>query len=465
MVTSLSISGLRGFGKEQTIQFAVPNGEEGSGLTFIVGSNNSGKTTILEGLRSFDCRQGNSPSFSERKRNTKCNGIVSLSLQVDDTSYIIKTVPNGGSQTEFIKSDAQEGEYWNGPSLYILPSRRFVEYEFSRNETSREDYIYNQQNYANNRVASLSEFSSRLFAMQRNKEEFNTLLKRVLGYDLHWTIEQNDNGSYYLKVIINGCEHSSEGLGDGIWSVFTICDALYDSEPGAFIAIDEPELSLHPAYQKRIMSLLRERAKDRQIVICTHSNYFIDWESLCHSAVLYRAVKDNEGDICLFSLSEESKRTIQSLSRDINQPHTVGLEAKEIFFLEDNVIITEGQEDVIMYAKAANQLHLSLNGNFFGWGSGGAANIKHVCMILQDLGYKKVSAIFDGDKKDFKEEAEAEYPDYNFQIIPRDDIRDKKEHINAAKDGMMTEKGKLKDEHAEEMKVLLENINAYFSRG
>lgn len=71
----------------------------------------------------------------------------------------------------------------------------------------------------------------------------------------------------------------------------------------------------------------------------------------------------------------------------------------------------------------------------------------------------KAIAIFDGDKKDFKKEVEIEYPDYNFLIIPMDDICDKEERVIAAKDG------NLRAEYAEEMKVLLEKINAYFSRG
>lgn len=49
--------------------------------------------------------------------------------------------------------------------------------------------------------------------MQKNKEQFDVLLKQVLGYDLEWTIEQNDNGMFYLKLIVNGYTHSSEGLG------------------------------------------------------------------------------------------------------------------------------------------------------------------------------------------------------------------------------------------------------------
>ena len=70
MLKSLTIYGLRGFGPERTIHFALPNDQLGSGLTFFGGANNSGKTTILEALRSFNSSKDNPPSFSERKRNT-----------------------------------------------------------------------------------------------------------------------------------------------------------------------------------------------------------------------------------------------------------------------------------------------------------------------------------------------------------------------------------------------------------
>ena len=70
MITSLMIHGFRGFGEEKTIQFALPNGSSGSGLTIFVGANNSGKTTILEALRSFNSSKDSPPSFSERKRNS-----------------------------------------------------------------------------------------------------------------------------------------------------------------------------------------------------------------------------------------------------------------------------------------------------------------------------------------------------------------------------------------------------------
>lgn len=467
MIKSITIHGLRGFGKECTINFAIPKGEQtqGSGLTILVGSNNTGKTTILEAIRSFNSIKNNPPSFSERKRNMKCeNGKVHLKLQTDNGEiYTIDTIANGGSETVMRKDGAKEDASWEGPKTFVLQSRRFVEYEFNQSYMERNDYVRNQQMNIHNRSASIYEFNARLFKMQKNKEQFDELLQQVLGYDLEWTIEQNDNGMYYLKLIVNGCTHSSEGLGDGIWSVFTICDALYDSEPQCTICIDEPELSLHPAYQKRIMKLFNRYSEDRQIIINTHSPYFIDILSIVNGAVLYRTVKNSGGDIDVFSLSEDSRKNLEGFLKNINQPHTLGIEAKEIFFLEDKIIVTEGQEDVIMYSKAAESIKSPLDGTFFGWGSGGASNITKIATILKDLGYQKVVAIFDGDKPEDENKFKQDFPMYDSQIISALDIRDKPKVNKDAKEGMMTQGGCLKEEYKEEMITLFKNINSYFN--
>lgn len=139
MIKSISIHGLRGFGERREIDFAIPNGVEGSGITFLVGSNNSGKTTLLEALRSFNCYTHNPPSFSERKRNKKCeNGKVHLLLTNDDeTNFSIDTADRGGSPTVLRKNGGPVSGEWNPPTIFALQSRRFVEYEFHRNEMNR----------------------------------------------------------------------------------------------------------------------------------------------------------------------------------------------------------------------------------------------------------------------------------------------------------------------------------------
>ncbi len=464
MIINLSIHGLRGFGEERTISFAIPNGKFGSGLTIFVGANNSGKTTILEALRSFNSDKNSPPSFSERKRNMKCeNGKIHLKLKMTTgEEYAIDTIESGGSSTKIVKLGVDGNEWWGGLGIFVLQSRRFMDYEFHHSIMERDDYVRSQQANIHNRTSVISQFNARLFKMLNNKEQFDLLLQKVLGYDLEWTIEQNDNGTFYLKLIVNGCTHSSEGLGDGIWSVFTICDALYDSKPDSVIAIDEPELSLHPAYQKKILQLFKEYSADRQIIINTHSPYFVDMDSFINGAYLYRTVKNENGDIDTFLLSDESKRNIEGLLSNINQPHTLGTEAKEMFFLEDRIIITEGQEDVIMYNKAAEAVSVQLKGTFFGWGSGGASNISKIAQILKDLGYKKVVAVFDGDKPDDLLHFKIQFPEYFGFIISASDIRDKPEEHKSKKLGVMTQNGKLKEQYKNEITELFYKINLCF---
>lgn len=113
------------------------------------------------------------------------------------------------------------------------------------------------------------------------------------------------------------------------------------------------------------MILLNEYLKDRQILINTHSPYFIDIHSLINGANLYRTVKNLHGDIELYSLSNESKDNLKSFLKDINQPHTLETEAKELFFLEDKIILVERPGNVIMYSIAAETIGIDLNGSFF----------------------------------------------------------------------------------------------------
>ena len=51
MIKYLEIHGLRGFGECQKVNFAIPSSHKrGSGLTILVGANNTRKKTIIEYL-------------------------------------------------------------------------------------------------------------------------------------------------------------------------------------------------------------------------------------------------------------------------------------------------------------------------------------------------------------------------------------------------------------------------------
>lgn len=456
MITRLSILGFRGFGEEQEISFAIPDGEKrGSGLTIITGANNSGKTTIIESIRAFN--SSTTPSFSEGRRNTATDRRVHLKLIEDDNSVNeIKTVRNGGSTTEKTGS----GNF----KSYILQSRRGFPFEFGKMEWSRDAYIQNAQALDGQRKHNLESFSARIFQIEREKEAFDVVLREILGKDFNWVLEQRDNGNYYIKYIKDGIEHSSEGVGDGVWSIFTICAALFDAKENSVIVIDEPELSVHPALQKKMMSLLMGYAQTRQIVLCTHSPYFVNWESIVNGANLIRVVKEGVHTKC-YEITDECRKKFEGILRDLNNPHTLGIEANEAFFLEDGIILVEGQEDVVIFNKIAQCLGVSIDGNFFGWGVGGATKMEAFLMLFRDLGYKKVLAILDGDKKEDAQRLVSEFKNDGYKVIDllTDDIRDKEERTITAKTGITDTRGMLKNQYSEYARQLVGDINSYFS--
>ena len=65
--SKFTIQHYRSFQDAQTLKFAQPDtGKSGSGITFIVGENNTGKTTLIEGLF---LRDGEKIKLSERQQS------------------------------------------------------------------------------------------------------------------------------------------------------------------------------------------------------------------------------------------------------------------------------------------------------------------------------------------------------------------------------------------------------------
>ena len=474
MIASLSIQGLRGFGNLATLEPSIPTGQEGSGLSFIVGPNNSGKTTITEAIRIFNSGY-ESPSFSEGKRNAASNHRVTLSLtEIDENHdqkhWEIKTHERGGSATEsYIESHKLQTEYRQiccPRKSYVLKSRRFVPFEFSRSMGTRDDYLGNNGGIETTRDASLTYFESRIHQMDLRHNDIDRYIKRIMGPDFEWRLEQRDSGSFYINFKNANSWHSIEGAGDGIWSIFTICDALYDASNCSTIVIDEPELSLHPSLQKKVLKLLLEESRSKQIIIMTHSPYLVSLEALSKGGTLIRTSKDEQGNCKVNNLSKETAAKLCRQLGNLRNPHSFGMGAVETFFLSDNVIVCEGQDDVVYYQEFCEQVGIDLQGEFFSWGAGGADNIPLVLTILKELGFDKVVAIFDGDKKEVAQKCTESFSQYRIIVIPENDVRDKAEvKRRDAIYGLANTKGRLKNEYHSFIQSTYADINAYFDKG
>lgn len=452
-LTRIEILGYRGFRERGSLDFAVPNGQPGSGLTLLTGPNNAGKSSILECLRA---RQGRAPvSFTAGTRNPEIES-VEIKYIVNGEQETIRSINKGSSET---LSDGVDPDF----PIFVLPSRRAFNPYFGKSEWSRDEY-QKSTGLPAQRSSVLSGFEYRLFSTIKNPAEFNKLLSEALGFEPIWTIDQSDQGQYFLKFFNGQKAHSSDGMGEGIVSIFSIVDSLFDSSPGSLVAIDEPELSLHPSLQKRVSGILARFASDRQIVVSTHSPYFVDLRALARGAQLARVTTTDSGSR-IHQLTNASKDSVSGLSNgNLYNPHVFGLDARELFFQEDRIILTEGQEDVLLYPQVAEQLGIQIAGNFFGWGVGGASNVRHLCLILRDLGFKKVAGLLDGDKTKVAENLKNEFPDFHFECIPAKDIRTK-EARKATEEvlGLLDSQMSLRAEFADPVRDMLSRLSEHMT--
>lgn len=69
------------------------------------------------------------------------------------------------------------------------------------------------------------------------------------------------------------------------------------SKPFIFF-IDEPEICLHPAGQRKLLRSLLEISKDQQVFISTHSPFFLEGEVLRNAKLIICKKENNHNEIC-----------------------------------------------------------------------------------------------------------------------------------------------------------------------
>lgn len=463
----LSLEGLRGFRDTADLKLAIPNGKPGSGLTLVVGANNTGKSTAWEAFDAITRKLRSDVSFSEGKRNRGSAQGVSITLGfTDHSSFNLRSRNANTSETRSLWSPE---EAQRPIEIVTVPSRRQFQPMFSKALISQRDWMGLSNEFT--RVRQNDQFTGRLFDVHNDDEKkraFDELLARVLGEPLAWSIELGEGQfgqSYYVKVITGeGVNHNSEGLGDGIVSLMYVLNALYDSAEDTLLVLDEPELSLHPQLIRRLRSVLSEYASKRQIVVFTHSPHLVSWDDILNGAEIARVHKEDSAS----RISQPDRTVISELSKargGWKNPHTLGTDATEALFLDDNIIVVEGQEDAKLLPVVYQDAGIDLRGTVFGWGAGGGdANPRRILALLDGLGFTRVVALLDADKNSEADAITQAFPRFMAVTIPADDIRDKPANNYPGKSGLLDQDGRhIKPELIEGTQTTLRGITMYFN--
>ena len=164
--------------------------------------------------------------------------------------------------------------------------RFFYTSAFQKTETmkTKQDYI---RRYAKNlgNIIKNNLTSYKLYKKEKlNKNELLSTdvvnkISQILGkhYSQVRIVEHNLYTREFSRTIYVSCSddlnYSEAFAGSGEFSVISLVKAVMDAPEKSLILLDEPEVSIHPGAQKKLVEFLAEQAytKHHQIVYTTHS--------------------------------------------------------------------------------------------------------------------------------------------------------------------------------------------------
>lgn len=165
-----------------------------------------------------------------------------------------------------------------------------------------------------------------------------------LGYGWELNPISYERGLYEFVLKKHGkplaIQHTSSGEKQLLNFLISICGM---NVRNALVLIDEPELHLHPLWQKSLFRLFDKLAQQtqNQFVFATHSPVFISPESIEHVTRVY--VKDRKSYV--------KKLSPEQLPSTASQVRIINSQNNEKIFFADAVILVEGQSDRIFWEK------------------------------------------------------------------------------------------------------------------
>lgn len=159
-----------------------------------------------------------------------------------------------------------------------------------------------------------------------------------------FNIDNSDKGiedDDLIQIYIGGKSRKLHNLGDGIQSLIILMYKVFLAEEHSIIFIDEPELNLHPGYQRLFLEQITSNEvltkKRLTYIIVTHSNHFLDLTLEKDNVSIY--------SFNSFQKNEEQKFIISNVNAGDNQTlRDLGVNNSSVFLANCSIWV-EGVSD------------------------------------------------------------------------------------------------------------------------
>lgn len=177
--------------------------------------------------------------------------------------------------------------------------------------------------------------------------------------------------------------YSEAFAGSGESAVAKLVHKIFEAQPGSLLLLDEPEVSLHPGAQKRLLNYILENVRDKglQVVISTHSPAIV--EELPPEAI-----------VVMNQTAQNKFIPIQDVPASIAFQYIghTNTEKKKIVVEDRSASLLVEKALKIYNTRAAASLSVISH-------PGGAKNIFQEAVVLSRLNVLKTYLVLDGDQK------------------------------------------------------------------
>jgi len=252
------------------------------------------------------------------------------------------------------------------------------------------------------------------FYEDKNLKELTKLLNE-LGYE--WKLESTNplNNLYNVRLSKQGVSFLVDAASSGEKEVLTYLFAIYAlNVKDALIIVDEPELHLHPKWQRTLLNLFVElsAATGNQFLLATHSPTFVGPESINYISRIHSVQQESRISRLDYSALPEFRHLLSIVNSQNN----------ERIFFSDAVILVEGISDRIFFeavlrklgvlqgkSKVLEIINVGGKGMFSAYEKVlDAANVKHKIVAdldyIEQIGSPELKALFKTNKNEIKKD-------------------------------------------------------------
>lgn len=360
-----------------------------NGLNVFIGTNNVGKSNILEALNAFfnrDYINDNEVSRFLNHQRYNSFGYPVIAISFDTSTY------------GMLYAHFQQNKEKKGLDKRVLTQNTNLTNTL-KDHTPKFIYLSRTNNFEQT-IQSLVEmisFDNQLYSkLLTNANQFMSEIFDST-YKLYFDYKNLDDPQIRVIDEFNDddrLENKSSGTQMAALISLLLSIGLNDNSSNGFIvAIDEPETSLHIGSQKKLFRLLKELSKKHQVIITTHSVVFID---KAHDESVFLVKRDRLGRTN-YHLKEHKKENWKSL-REI-----IGTTISDSLLLGEYNIVVEGRTEQLLFPTMIEILVrenlLKLDTSMYNFISAeGSAKIESFMSILKDKIELPLCLFLDNDK-------------------------------------------------------------------